>query len=463
MKMNNNQLPAKLAAVLLLVSLLLQGCSGSAVKVSATDELEICIDAHYYPMMKSVFSDYTELYPNVKITYEIVTRDNSYFAPLIDEDYKQTTLRHLQTEIMSGNGPDLFILDSGYNGECFFKDLYKAMSGGVFCDLLPLFQEAGISEEDFIEPVFDTGKIDGKQYIAPLEYQVYNMLTIEASNQNMGAHQINDTADMLAGIRAAMEIPGASVPPSKDLTKDFGYFINPYYYARNPLIDYDANTVQIDTPLTRNVLETGKLATDKLNQYKSFSQPEYSLTSWFDYMQSNRNITFCPYFLASLLNSTSAIFFGRIMEVEPIPSEDGGVCAVISSFAGIRANSGNKQNAFNMIKLLLSEKYQIKKSDYHYVYPCEGYPVRKGVLEQRIHDLVPGGESFFCPIGSQETVVLPDETRHDFISIESQITSARLPTPYEVNNILAQYYAGGLDLDTAIQRMQEYWEISLSE
>ena len=129
--MKHNRLRIKITVMLLLLGLLLQGCSGSGTKLSATDELVICIDTHIYRMFKNIIRVYTETYPNVQITYEVVTRDDSIFAPLIDEDYKFTTLRHLQTEIMSGNGPDLFILDAGYNGECFFRDINKAMRGVV--------------------------------------------------------------------------------------------------------------------------------------------------------------------------------------------------------------------------------------------------------------------------------------------------------------------------------------------
>jgi ABC-type glycerol-3-phosphate transport system substrate-binding protein len=466
MKLNHlyvTPLQVRIAAVFLLLSLFLQGCSGNGMKLPATDELVICVDAHFHRMLKSIIRDYSEVYPNVKITYEVVTREDSIFSPLIDDDYRYTTQRHLQTEIMSGSGPDLFILDSGYCGECFFADIYKAMKGGVFCDLLPLLRDAGISEEAFIKPVFDAGKLEGKQYAAPLEYQVQSILTIEASHQNMVPDQTGDTAATLDGIRTAMTIPGAGMPPSKEYwLTDF--FINPYYYAAEPLVDYDAETAHIDTALTRDILETGKFAIDRMTQNESFSLPEMSaFESWFEYMHSERNIHLSPYFLNSVQYSAFTTLYGRIMIVDPIPSEGGNVCAVVSSFAGIRANSANKRNAVNMIKMLLSEEYQIKKNGSCFAYPCEGFPVRKGILAERLHALIPGDKTFSSTFFSQEKASLTNETIQDFLSIESRITTARFPTPYEVNDILARYYTGELDLETALLRMQEYWEISLSE
>jgi hypothetical protein len=457
---NDHRTARKITAVFILVSLLLQGCSGSESILSVTDELAICVDEHYYPMLKSMIRDYTETYPNVKITFEIVLRDDSTFRPFIDEDYRYTALRKLQSEIMSGSGPDLFILDAGYNVDCFFPDINKAMRSGVFCDLLPLLREAGIREEDFIRPVFDAGKIDGKLYIAPLEYQVNTLLTTEASRQNLDSNRIRDTTVMLAGIRGALEVPGTGAQPTPNRTPVFDYVLNPYYFAAQPLVDYDAESVQIDTPLTRNILETGKFATDQIKQYKAAAGQD-----WIKYMRSNRNFVFSPYFLASVDHSVwmTMTGCGVSMNIEPLPSEDGGVCAVVSSFAGIRANSRNKSNAVNMIELLLNQRYQTRKNGNGFAYPREGYPVRKGVLAQRLYDLVETNNAFGSTYFCVTEVYIADSIVQEFVSLESRITAARLPTPNEINDVMFQYYAGELELETALLRMQEYWEISLSE
>lgn len=424
-------------------------------------ELTICIDEDLYSSLKKkIVSDYATAYPEVKVTYEVIERDDSTFSPLIDEDYRNTTLRQLQTEIMSGNGPDLFILDSGYLGECFFQDINKAMRSGLFCDLLPLFRDAGISEDDFIKPIFDAGKVDGKQLVAPLDYQVFDVLTNEDSLKNFGFDQISDTAGMLAGIRDAMKIPGTAVLSFLSLLDNFpnSYkFLNPYYYTTQPHVDYNAGTAQIDTPLTRDILETWKSTRDMIMASKPVE------TTARGYLQSNHFLYFNPYFVDVAQDAIRSTYMGVTLNMEPLPSEDGGVCAVISSFSGIRLNSENKLNAVNMLKLLLSEKYQIGKSGAGFTYPNEGYPVLKGIMDKRLTNVINQYHGLGSTYFSINPAVLPDKNLQMFVKMESEITTARFPIPKEVNDILDQYYTGGLDLDTAIRHMQAYWDKSLSE
>jgi ABC-type glycerol-3-phosphate transport system substrate-binding protein len=81
---------------------------------------------------------------------------------------------------MAGKGPDLFILDTDlYNRAApyLFQDTEKAMRGGVFCDL-PAADEGGRHfSDDYIAPLLQAGRVDGRQYIVPINYEVLSVLT----------------------------------------------------------------------------------------------------------------------------------------------------------------------------------------------------------------------------------------------------------------------------------------------
>lgn len=91
----------------------------------------------------------------------------------------EAELTHIRTEIMSGAGPDVFLL-SGFGGSypglpenTLFQNPEHAMASGFFLPLDDYLETAKIMEWDELEPhVMKAGQYDGKQYIMPLTYLI---------------------------------------------------------------------------------------------------------------------------------------------------------------------------------------------------------------------------------------------------------------------------------------------------
>jgi hypothetical protein len=124
---------------------------------------------------------------------------------------------------MEGRGPDLFLLsaqDMDRTPGGLFEDAEEAVRSGVFCDLLPLFKEAGISEDDFIRPVLDAGKVGGRQYVVPLCYEVLAVLTNDTTRAALGDAAFEDTAAMLRAVRGLTQPPGTGAQSATGFSPD---------------------------------------------------------------------------------------------------------------------------------------------------------------------------------------------------------------------------------------------------
>ncbi len=475
----SNRAAAFSVALLLLLSLI--GCAAGGLagaKMEKTNALTVCIDAAVKSQLTLALDAYKAANPGVKIKYEVLPDWSlyDYYKP----ENREMLISQLRTQVMAGKGPDLFILQSDVYNQgvpALFQDPEKAMRGGVFCDMLPLFREAEISMDDFIAPVMEAGQVGGKQYIVPLNYQVFGVVTNETTRELMGDDAFKSSAGMLDGLRTmAAAGTGSAYGNSWDNFRDLLY--DPYYPANPNPVDYDAQTAKIDTPLLRDILETCKAAIDKSGAPDA-TLPEISPEFWKDYVQSDQYFAF----YGELKNMACEVgmfeaYSGLTPRLDVFPNEGGGVNAEISLYTGIRANSANKLNAVNLLKTLLSAPYQTNTepdnmmSNWSY-----GWPVRKGVLAERLKTFVDKGLPWYYIFGFtgnrdidsavtlQTTFSAPlsEVSINSFLAVESKITSAAFPPPLEFKKILGSFSRDEIDLDTAIARMQDYWDKSLEE
>jgi hypothetical protein len=130
--------------------------------------------------------------------------------------------------------------------------------------------------------------------------------------------------------------------------------------------------------------------------------------------------------------------------------------------------------------MLLSAQYQAEPNNGGTVWDF-GWPVRKGVLSDHLKLYVDKNKQWTFGYGSVDntsgsvdnskfnytsitfSAPLSDEIINSLLTIESKITSAAFPPPNEIVTIQADYLNGKIDLDTALTRMQDYWNKSLQE
>jgi hypothetical protein len=440
----------KLAFPLTLLLLLgAAGCGGGGA-AKPTKGLTVCIDAAEQQQFSALLSAYESQNPDVAVAYEIIP---DKMAPGYKTEDRENAITRLRTALMSGSGPDLYLLrtnylissDPGQLTDNMLTDVEGAMQNGVFCDLLPLFEQAGMSIDDYIAPVMEAGRRDGKQYVAPIRYDVQGVLTNDVTREIMGgADAFENAGGVMDGLLAISEIPGAGSMTALNFVTGSNYleyFCSPYFLSYPPIVDYDARSAGIDTPMTRKILSAGKTAQENIGALGALAAAHPSMTfeEWRDYAQSEKYFVVCGDLRALANEAGICEYVGVTPNLDAFPSENGGVSAIITLFAGVRSNSANKLNAVNLIKMLLSEQYQTiptRNADW-----ANGWPVRKGALAGRLTEYVKQGGRIGSVYFMNEKYASPlsVKTVNNFLAIEARVSDARFPPPLEAAAIIEQY------------------------
>jgi ABC-type glycerol-3-phosphate transport system substrate-binding protein len=437
------------------------GCSAAEPPVAETDKLVICADAALVTLTRHLgnpipWQVFHDLYPNVEI--ELIELPD----PAVNRALYETVRQKMRTELMSGKGPDFFVLRSpGRDFEGFFPDVEKAMRSGLFCDLRTLYTDpfsgtVYIDESRDPAAMFTAGQVDGKQFTMPLAFGFPAIATNDITHEKLGVSDSYGTADMLAGLRRVFSAPGAMKMAASGADE---IYLNPYNYTQSPLVNYGAETAELDTALTRDILETGKFLSEHIKRLREEGwlrlDRVYTETvngGFEDYLFSEDYAVMAD---VNALNWTESRFTSTFYEYSPyldaIPGEDVGINAMVSYFGAIRANSPNKLNAMRYLALFF-ERIRLSNHD---------NMVRRNppTGAAPITDLasVIAWENFgYLTSRTEETAV-------QFNRLWSRVVSSRYPVPKEVTDIITRYYEGEIDLDDTIRRMREYWEISLSE
>ena len=171
----NNRFSIFIGAIVVSLLVLITGCS-SAQKEINTDEpitedssnpvtLTVYLTAHYAnpdthcPIYEKLL-DYQKENPN--ITIQFVSPKEG------DTAEREAEIHQLNTEILSGKGPDLFIMEGNrLTNVNLFPDIEKSIMNGAFLDLTDVMDSNGFTAENFYMPLLDAGKLKGKQYILP--------------------------------------------------------------------------------------------------------------------------------------------------------------------------------------------------------------------------------------------------------------------------------------------------------
>ena len=267
----------------------------------------------------------------------------------------------LTTEILAGQGPDI-IYDLPEN----FPSLWKIINTGAFCDLNKLItndKEFNLSE--YNEKVLECGVINGKRYFIPIYFKIpiiWSSNTILENNKLI----FNDKAYSWDNI-------------SEQCTKyvnNHDSYGNKYFIGNSfnfeaiikncwtDYINYPEKEVNFDSE------EFVKL----LNNYKSIYQyilPDSKLKApdiFFEFLKNDS---------LALVNGDNSIAYlwicsswvNRVLDADmscflyPGKGNINDINAQVTKFAVINNSCKSKKEAFNFIKLLLSERYQNNETE----------------------------------------------------------------------------------------------------
>lgn len=335
---------SRLAALLLAASLL-AGCAGSAGGASGsapqsaggagTQEpvaLTICLDpdaqAQYGASLRALLA---EEFPQVEAQYELLPEDPGYYPRQDGTDETAAKAMQLRTEIMAGQGPDLFLLCA--DNRLLFPDPDKQMRAGVFLDLGP-YMDTIAAGHSLNETVLAAGQADGAQYLLPLTYSVPAVAGDGGALGELPADSLAP-ADWLEQLLAAAGGDAGQIALLK-------YMLNRVCAA--PVPDYAGQTLAMDDSLAALMALAARPDANEAGAFEAAQQ---------------------PFFLGSLgaadgLEEQLAerALAGQQPVAAAVPNGAGGVTASVRLYAGVRANSPHGALAAEILNGLLAPQRQ---------------------------------------------------------------------------------------------------------
>jgi len=432
----------KLPALILTIILLLCGCQSAASDdkpvFEPTDELIIYIPPYSDYWLKPIINKYEAMY-DIEVT--TVDLSDSY------ETYKE----RVNAELMASEGTDIIF------PQFMLMNVQKTMENEIFMDLQPYFDnDEDFAEDDYLIKAFESGKYNGKLYIAPISFTFPAYTSSEQKLNELGFEwsSAQDTASFINQI--------SQLTSKAQENKSFKQMLNSKNRRHRLIaqsgiefIDYKEKQVCNDEASIKALFESlknyfpidynpdGIIRGDNIG-YKHLLDNEYYFD---DSISADDHVA-----VASVLKTNGGYV------IEALRGMDGLIHAQIQNSAAVRANSKNKMNAYNFIKLLLSEDIQ---STYRLV----GMPVHKkalGLTAYRGQITYTTGRNLGDFITTQlekeeieDLIVLfcsADKYHHYDITIEEIISETMLP-----------YFQDKQDYDTCFSELKSKLNLYLYE
>ncbi len=354
-----------------------------------TGKLEIYSPGNAYSsLLNPAIEIFRDLYPEIEVSYMILS-----------EDEFETRIR---TEIPAGRGPDLVLM-----ADHAFPDMYKTMQTDLFEDLNPWFgTDDEIALSDFVKPVMDGGVLNGKRYLAPLNYRLPVYLTTQSILDEVG--MTADKVETCDGFCEAATRFHEKYPDST-LFFDLGglapYLSDLVTLSMNfgiRFINYETGELDIDEARFRQCADLVKLYYDPYydtDEDAVWDIPYYSAggglhLKLFPYDEYSAN-GYSRY-------RTCRDYLGADGEkpVQFVPANQyGGVTAEIMLSTAIPKGAANKANAWKLLKILLSEEIQGGHDEKRWgnSYFWVGEPVRLSSTKAKMDhgaEMTPDGPEF---------------------------------------------------------------------
>ncbi|MFZ2539827.1 MAG: ABC transporter substrate-binding protein [Oscillospiraceae bacterium] len=394
----------------------------------------------------SVIIKFQELYPNVKLNVERVTRSTSA------KDY----FTKLSTEIMVGKGPDVFGLNLG------LMDAEKMAQAGAFADMYEYFEkDKSFNIADYNEKVFYTGQTGGKQYTVPIGYTFQSLLTTKSIAQKYGfdVEKCKDYYSCLDQISQLLK----NNPDHKTPIDQFSINERCLSASNTKWIDFENNSVNLETPQVKKVFETLK---------NGFPQYMGKLTGGIG-CDDNTGIKFFrsleteKYLLIYLslsyewlISGANAINSFDEAVLIPLRNINGGITASLEEQWAVRSNSQNIENAYRFLKIYLDPDYiQSNNIDtYRNSIPVSNKAVEK-YLQKRIRTS-PGFKKISVTENSQRMMDTYLGYLSEIDSAESTMNKKRYDILYKE---MQPYFDNKKPYEECIKNAQEQFEIYVSE
>ncbi len=332
--------------------------------------------------------------------------------PTDDADL-QSRLTRIKTEIMSGGGPDVFVMSccsTWGKQEWLFNSPKKAMLDGYFLPLDDYIENAQIMEWDKLTPaIMEAGAIEGRQFVLPMFYSYGAAKATEIV-------PVEDLPDSWEKVKSC---------ENEIVQKGYGMAAScAFYDVLGEIVDYEKEelTVSEEEIYTRLM--------EALSLYEmSDSLPVRGInmeTPLMDPDVYGENSPFGETPFWSVEDGETATYF-------PFRDMEGEVNATVTAYAAINNNTQCAEEAFTVLEVLLSRQFQSGERFWNGGTNDGAAPVFSAAYGVPVHEeLLQRNRpvNYFCYID--------DDVFPAYCALRDQITTARFFS--NVDDTLNQLY-----------------------
>lgn len=301
------------------------------------------------------------------------------------ESYDEVKER-LDTELMSGEGPDVLLFNSLYSA----GDPYKLSTGKA---LLALDEQVEALEEgSYFDAVLSGGRVNGHQYFIPLSWnlpQAYSSQEKEA--------KISESGDLYAALTAeAQALEGDEYYGASSLQLGRADVLNLFLETSgSSLIDTESGELSVEKEDFHRIADFVKVFYDNMEKTRTISgryQNDFAgAVSHFTWLLENysfmNNLRYYQTVYPKMINEEMSFsLFGQLA--------DEGLTAQVIQYGAVNANTRNAEDAWKLLKYLMDAPVTVNFPKYE---PQSVYyaPVSAAVYEESVKTL--SSESGFGP------------------------------------------------------------------
>lgn len=364
---------------------------------------------------------------------------------------RDTAIDRIRLEIMSGGGPDVFIVQCDNLWEpMLFQMPEKAMGLDLFLPLDEYIENAELAEWDkFTQSVMEAGRDDEGQQLVPLSYllpaAMYRESDVSHTPKQMKWEDMqNDEALQDAVVRL-----GAGF----DSTGEWDF---PIEYLLGELADYKAEELLFTEDELLDHVNTIIELTDYYEE-NAYAEKEYStkthLGLWFNLSGGTAHGPSGTYDVSRGGGRLNGLTEQDPLTLVPFYSDDGGNTAVITAFAAVNRNTRRPEDAFKVIDLFMSTDRQTNSTMFAYhIYSYVGMPMHEEVMSQKYEMRVNAvSNSWFS---------LDDNNFQKVCAVRDQITVAQFSGALnaELENMMVNCYGAHLNGEDYTKLVHEAYE-----
>ena len=397
-----------------------------------TDKLVIFRPPLMADLTDAAVQTFREKFPEVEVEYVS-------FGDMMEEQSQTNYRSVLMNDISAGKGPDVIL----WSWE--FTDIFKVILTDVFENIDPyMSQDPEFSSQDYVEGVMNGGVFQGRRWIVPLYYSVGFLVSTEKALADSGFPLIKDPS--------FSQWYEAILSQEENMKKRNCTFSN-MYGAQNDLtmvgrtgisvLDYANGQSLARDEAFQQAMEINKLLyTQAKESYEPGWWDTWSPLPGDDVLSVRDGEILFAY--ADSPGSWLELYSGFLDVDTPVcypflSLNTGGGIAEIQQSAAIRKNSKNQVNAYEFIKILLSQSVQSAGNPYY-----RYYPIRK--------------ESLISVMTESAKLAVRCSVRDDSVIFQPIVQETMEQLIYMAQNVKSAPNSNQLATEFVMQHMQPFFK-----